>query len=364
MYQFMKFAAVCCGIALVNIGQARASWVPVPDGATTIPQNAMVAGKYFDGSLLYACQAFYRGGMHSGWTTANKGACSIGWGGQEVPVTPFSIWQNDWAPASNGAIPYGNALAFGEETYPLPPPSLYFPKLRYICMGNDLDGNGTPVGGTSSGKAAQDLGACLFGWGGLEIYQPNYSVLVDNAFASYQEGWYTAEVAAFSGNSPIGFYQPVNLSNGEQVPYDAILAAREADGTPLYVCNAYLNGYQIGKAHWNSCDISYGGGEYYMPSYNVLVPYWTTYSNGAFPYQTQVPNDPNNGYETGVTSGTENNAPFYLCRASVDASGAVLTGKVNQNVGSCSIAYNGAEHWIGTYQVLTDRYWMVETVVR
>ncbi len=364
MFRFRKLAVVCCGIAFLHIGRAQASWVSMPYGATTMPQNAMVAGKYFDGSLVYACQASYMGGVHSGWTVAGKGACSIGWGSQEVALPSFSIWQNDWAPASNGSVP-GNALAFGSEMTTAPPPALNFAQQRYACIGNNTDPSGTPEGGTSSGKAATDLGACLFGWGLEEIHQPNYSVLVDYAFNSYQQGWYTAEVAGFTGNSPLGFYQPVGLSNGQPVPYDAILAAKEADGSPLYLCNANLNGYQIGKAHWNSCDISYGGGEYYMPSYNVLIPYWTQYSGGAFPYQTQVPNDPANGYETGVASGSENGAQFYLCRAPVDPLGAVvLTGKVNQNVGSCSIAYNGTEHWIGTYQVLTDRYTLAETVVR
>ena len=106
-----------------------------------------------------------------------------------------------------------------------------------------------------------------------------------------------------------------------------------------------------------------------MEAENITCPpttFWFPIGlNTAAAHFLTGPRYPNNGYETGVASGSENGAPFYLCRAAVDPAGAVvLTGKVNQNVRSCSIAYNGAEHWIGTYQVLTDRYNMQETVVR
>lgn len=351
---------------MVGSGLAHASWLAMPYGEKRIPQNAMVAGQYPVGTLLYACQASYMGGVHSGWTTAGKGSCSIGWGGKEVALPSFSIWQNDWAPASNGAVPW-NALEFGSEPSPAPSGGFSIPRARYPCVGNDLDGNGNPVAGTSSGKVGLDLGACLFGWGGLEIHQPNYSVLVDDAFVYYQDGWYTSEVATFDGTNPLGIYQPVSLNYYTPIPYDAVLSAYEANGIPLYVCNTfYVDGYQIGKTRhdYRSCDISYGGGEYWEYNYNVLVPYWTANSNGNFPYRTQVPNAPYEGYNTAVASGVENGAAFYLCRASLDSSGAIFTGKVNHNLGFCSIGFNGAEHVVTSYSVLTDRYSLRETVVR
>ncbi len=367
MYRFMKFAAVCCGIVLVNGGLAEASWVTMPYGSKTIPQNAMVAGQYPVGTPIYACQASYNGGVHTGWTKAGKGNCSFGWGGSEIQWPSFSIWQNDWVPASNGAIP-GGALEFGSEPGQAPPGGLAIPRDRYICAAQDLESSfGPPVAGTSSGKVGTDLGACLFGWGNMEIHNPNYSVLVDGAFVYYQQGWYTSEVAQFNGNTPMGTFQPVTMNYSDTLPYDAVLSGAEANGIPLYVCNTYLvDGYQIGKTRtdYHSCDVSYGGGEYWEFNYNVLVPYWTTYSFGNFPYRSIV-GGTSNAYETAVASGTENGAPFYMCRASVDNTGAILTGKVNRNLGYCSIGFNGTEHHVVyDYTVLTDRYTLAETAIR
>ena len=154
----------------------------------------------------------------------------------------------------------------------------------------------------------------------------------------------------------MGFYQPINLSYGNPIPYDAVLSGHEASGTPLYLCNTYFeDGYHIGKTRtdYGSCDISFGGGEYWEYDYNVLVPYWTTQTGGEFPYRTPVDNQGN--YDTAVASGSENGEPQYLCRGNL-AGSAMLTGRVRQSLGYCSIAYNGKEYGVPTYQVLTDRY--------
>ena len=124
--------------------------------------------------------------------------------------------------------------------------------------GRDTDGQVLFVcrawygGGLSPGKIRAGFGGCLVGWAGRERTVPRYAVLGGGRF-----GW-------------------ENVTGGRVRDF-AIVAGREANGEPLFVCRAWhRNGMHPGKVRrgFNGCNITYGGDEIRKQYYEVLVVRW------------------------------------------------------------------------------------------
>jgi hypothetical protein len=58
--------------------------------------RAMLAGSQANGEPLYVCRAEYGGDRHLGKSSPTLGACSIGWGGNEVAVFPYEVLLTDY----------------------------------------------------------------------------------------------------------------------------------------------------------------------------------------------------------------------------------------------------------------------------
>lgn len=134
-----------------------------------------------------------------------------------------------WSRVTNSIIP-SNALRAGNEANGTP---LYIARANY-------------EGGLHVGKA--NSGEAYIPYGGREVYVQNYEVYTGTGT------W-------------------IRISNGN-FPQNAIVGGREADGTPLYIARAAIEGgIHIGKAKAsNEAWISYGGVErYFANNFEVLV---------------------------------------------------------------------------------------------
>ncbi|KAL2916007.1 hypothetical protein HK105_204431 [Polyrhizophydium stewartii] len=139
--------------------------------------------------------------------------------------------------------------------------------------------------------------------------------------------------------------------NGNAIPPNAIQAGREADGKPLFVARASINGgVHIGKAcqAWRTgANISFGGREVAMVGYEVLV------GNPA-----AVRWVPQHSYVTPqripgmlVQGGHEpDGQPLFVARATY--MGGVHPGKAGTHLKGAHIAYGGEEFHLLDYEVL------------
>ena len=111
----------------------------------------------------------------------------------------------------------------------------------------------------------------------------------------------------------------------------------DSNNAPLYVCQAqYGGGLVPGKvpSGWSSCDVSWGGTEHYVSTYNVLVPNFKS--------------PPGTVYKAGTDW---NGNPLGICNASYHNSTQV--GKYLSN-GYCNFGYGGSEVSLSSgYQVLS-----------
>lgn len=136
-----------------------------------------------------------------------------------------------WVQATGGTIPDGAAVA-GYEQDGSP---LFIARAEYN-------------GGVHPGKIRNEFQAANIPYGGNEVKVNPYQVLVGPT------KWEAAE-------------------NGE-IPLGAIVAGREADGSPLYVARAeYAGGLHPGKVRpeFGAANIPYGGKEVKVSCYEVLV---------------------------------------------------------------------------------------------
>lgn len=119
----------------------------------------------------------------------------------------------------------------------------------------------------------------------------------------------------------------------------------EANGEPLFVCRASMNGgMHPGKIRngFNGCNIGYGGREETVVSYQVFTGHgrWTTAQFGAIPQGM-------------IQAGREaNGQPLGVCRA--QWSGGVHPGKIRNGFSGCNIGYGGREITVNVYEVLTN----------
>jgi hypothetical protein len=207
------------------------------DWSQTTAWDAIVGGTDSDGAPLQVCRANYAGGQHPGKTRKGWYSCDIGYGGQELWVSSYETLQPnwEWGTLDNaGADPFGYEPTSGGDTQDL-----------WVCKAGAADGS------LQVGKAIDNSG-CHVPYGGAEIViSTGWAVLRQNQFD----------------------LEEVDATNG--LPPNAIIGGYDSDGANLYPCLGHYNGgVHPGKtrAGWNSCDIAYGGGEYWVSNYQVLVP--------------------------------------------------------------------------------------------
>lgn len=250
------------------------------------PFDSILAGTDVDGTPLVSCRAPWGGGLHPGKVHPDWTSCDISFGGQELFVFPFETLVAGWTDESNGGVP-DDAFAFGNDGAGGP--------TLYSCRGY-LDGAGLQVG-----KVRPGLGACAIPYGGQEVFVGEYQVLTSTLPLATQ---------AIDSASP---------------PSNALVGGFDADGAPLYVCQASFGGGLVpGKtrSNWNGCDVSFGGSENFVNSYNVLVPDFQA---------------PNNIFVGGNES---DGTPLGVCQASYQNSTQV--GKYLTS-GACNFGFGGAE---------------------
>lgn len=142
---------------------AKDRWVK--DQGGSIPQEAYAAGKESDGKSLYVCRVFHEGALSIGKIRPGFGACNFSNDGKELKKTQYHVLalsKGRWESASGGNVPDRGYIAGYEKANPL-----------YVCRVNYQ-------GGVQLGRVRPKLKGCLFGYGGQEVSQPTYEVLLGN----------------------------------------------------------------------------------------------------------------------------------------------------------------------------------------
>jgi hypothetical protein len=146
------------------------------------------------------------------------------------------------------------------------------------------------------------------------------------------------------GLSPAMPFTTVGASGG-YAPPDAIRAGTDNDGTDLYLCSAaFAGGHHPGKlkSTFKACDVSWGGIEHLVPTYDVLVPKWTTFPLAPPEFATF-------DFPAGVDV---DGKPLHVCRAYFG--GGLHPGKTKVGWTTCNIGWGGKEEQVSNYDVLTD----------
>ncbi|KAL2915991.1 hypothetical protein HK105_204415 [Polyrhizophydium stewartii] len=137
---------------------------------------------------------------------------------------------------------------------------------------------------------------------------------------------------------------------GGQIPPNAIQCGREADGSPLFVARAPIDGgIHIGKAHhgWSHANIGFAGQERQIGQYEILVGNpasirWAR-SHGHFNPQSVGGVPVEGGREAG-------GQPLFIARA--EEWGGMHIGKVGMHLDGCLIPYGGEEVTRHHYEVM------------
>lgn len=148
-------------------------------------------------------------------------------GNDEVPLAP----PGPWAATAAGSAPPIGAFPAGQEG------TTTFYACRAPFKGGVQGGKGFPTGN------------CNFGYGGAEVVEPSYEVLVG---------------ALFTWQPTVG---PIL-----RAPPHAVPSGREVSGILQYVCRAsYMTGIHPGKMVKGACSIGYGGSEVGLSSFDLLL---------------------------------------------------------------------------------------------
>ena len=133
-------------------------------------------------------------------------------------------------------------------------------------------------------------------------------------------------------------------AQGGQIPSNPIVAGKNRNGQPLYVCRAqYQGGIYSGTLADASrgCGISYDGREYFLTNYEILVGSnysWVSVYNGEIPFDA-------------LPAGSEQHGnTLYICRGEVDSEWR--SGKIRKTYGGCSVLYAGKDLTAPWYEVL------------
>lgn len=134
-------------------------------------------------------------------------------------------------------------------------------------------------------------------------------------------------------------------SSGTPVPFGAITAGRDIDGSPLYVGRAFHEGENISaKVTRDRAYVAHGGREHFKHDFEVLVGgnYSWVHSGHGAPV-------PHNAVSTGSTTSGE---PLYVGRS--QHNGNLTPGKVHLSHGSLYLPFDGAEVSYRDYEVLVE----------
>jgi hypothetical protein len=309
---FASLFLCALGLAAGRHAKAEDNWVY--EKAGSVPLDAIIGGTEPDGTRLYICRAFFNGGLHPGRVRPGLAGCDIGWGGVEHLVPFYQVLVPRWRSAINGNVPTG-AYSYGFEA-PDPGNNFIGPAL-YPCRA-------FLNGGLHPGKVRPGFTGCYVGWGGKEISVNPYEVLIAGPFnqlpvqnynlgsgnipfrlgpvmggfevggqplyvclAAFNGGRHPGKTRPALGGCNIGWggaEQSVPFQNSSvlilswmqpsQISYLSFQAGNEADGEPLYICNASVNGgFYPGKySHvFNACSVGLNGSEYMATDFTVLT---------------------------------------------------------------------------------------------
>jgi hypothetical protein len=177
--------------------------------------------------------------MQPGKVRPGLGGCHIGFGGAELTLNPYEV------------LVAGPFNELPVQNYQLGSGNIPF-RLGPVMGGFEVDGQPLYVclagfnGGEHPGKTRPGLGSCNIGWGGAEQPVP------------------LSKSAALI----LKWMLPAN------VQYLSFQAGSEANGEPLYICNASANGgFYPGKysRSLNACVLGLNGGEVFEQNYSILT---------------------------------------------------------------------------------------------
>jgi hypothetical protein len=232
-------------------------------------------------------------------------------------VPDFDILVTDWVNDSGGSVP-ANALAGGCEA-PAPGKQGCGATL-YYCRAT-VSG----VAGMIPGKVRPGLTGCHVSYGGKELVEASYAVLVFP--------------------SPSIPLEMVGASAGA-VPFGAIRGGTDTNGQALSLCvGNYANGQHPGKIRpgLGACYIPYGGAEVAATGYQVLVPTWVRNADEG----VEIPIF---DFPTGLET---NGTPLYSCRDHFQ--GGIHPGSQPQGNADCTFGWGGVEQkQAAGYDILTD----------
>lgn len=146
---------------------AADQWVEGSDGKVT---GFTIYGGSENGKNLFLCAGEKAGTYHPGKIVGKS--CNFGYAGEEVTVSKYYTLQVSkktlpnykWFKASNGVLPKQKGfvpIEVGQEGN----------QILYVCRANHKKG-------VHPGKIVGKN--CNFGWGGKEVFVPNYEVLMFN----------------------------------------------------------------------------------------------------------------------------------------------------------------------------------------
>ncbi len=294
----MVFTIALGLFCLTNFTFAQTNWVT----SSSVPPDAIVGGQEADGGpLFYVCHGGTAEGygLQPGKYRPGLGGCDFGYDGHEVTVPDFQYLVSSWKSESGGSIP-SNAVVGGCTDQPEGGCGAPYYYCRATTGHSDLQ----------PGKIASGYTGCHVSYGGQELIEPSYQVLV-----ALNPSMPLTTVAASGGN----------------VPFGAVRGGIDVGGQTLYICTVwYGDGWQPGKVRQQlgGCYIPYRGLEVEVHDYQVLVPnYWLSYSGEEPEYDFATGHEPN---------GTA----LYTCRGHFE--GGIHPGS-ESNTGECNFGWGGRE---------------------
>jgi len=278
-------ALVAAAFGLTSEARADGTW---QEANGSLAADAVFGGIDVDGTPLAICYVNDIGGRGVQPGKVRDQSCVYAFGGEENFAPSF------WTLITNWKHPGSNEIArLGNEANGAP---------LGICRG-------AYAGGVHVGKTLVGQSGCAIPYGGQEVWLSSYEVLgtTDSFGVELQASWH--------------------------LPLSAIVAGREADGTPLYACvGSIAGGMHPGKTRrdWMTCAVPYGGVEHQTTNYLGVVPVFRELDEDAQRWPLFVGGEDQDGTELGV------------CAARFE--GTIQVGKYRFATRGCHIAFGGKEH--------------------
>ncbi|KAM7345199.1 uncharacterized protein ACRADG_011595 [Cochliomyia hominivorax] len=245
-------------------------WVQ-SSSADNLPEFAIKAGYDCDGSPIYVGRANHRDELLPAKVIPSKGCAFVSWGGQEHIKSYYEILVGPgygWCECENGHVP-STAVSSGNSSSGEP---------LYI-------GRGYHSNSLSVGKIHASHGCLYIPFGGLEISINQYEVLL----SENNDNWQTVQLG--------------------EIPYNAVLAGHDSDGSAIYVGRSWHEGQLIPSKvvpERNEAYVCYDGAEIKKSNIELLCGNNYTW----IPYNSE--NMPQNAVFTGRLVDGE---PLFVGRA-------------------------------------------------